>query len=173
MMRNFCNLIIFSSLAFLGAACGSVDSERDGQSVGTANALSCAIENDCDEDGVFAICDEDDNDPESAEILADCDEDEDGFVDTACTVFDDVDGDGFFGDAERLEYGVNCDVCPGMTDPEQEDEDGDGVGDICVIEPSIQQNAAAPADDYFETVPSDDSAEESIGDSSVVITPLN
>jgi hypothetical protein len=40
---------------------------------------------------------------------------------------------GFSSDMDSDEDGVpdNCDVCAGISDPEQEDADGDGVGDAC------------------------------------------
>lgn len=115
-------------------------------------ALSCVADNDCDGDGVFAVCDEDDGDGDAMEVSAACDEDEDGYADTPCTTFSDIDGDGVFGDAERVEYGVNCDTCPGMYDPDQEDEDEDGVGDLCVaveesLLPDVSLNAVPPEED--------------------------
>lgn len=141
----------FCVLALCLGACGSpgVRGDSSGESVTVVGALSCVADNDCDGDGVFAVCDEDDGDSDAMAVSAACDEDEDGYADTPCTTFVDIDGDGLFGDAERVEYGVNCDACPGMYDPDQEDADADGVGDLCVavnesLLPDVSLNAMPP-----------------------------
>lgn len=165
---GFLKLFLLLTILFGFSACGSAgEGARDDVS-GLSNVVSCANEEDCDEDGVDSLCDEDDLDSGVTEIVMDCDEDEDGFVDTACSALEDVDDDGFFGEAERLEYGVNCDVCPGMTDPEQEDADGDGVGDLCAIEVSVGQSAAV--DDETDAVTAEDIEDSS--DDQVEIIPL-
>jgi len=165
---GFLKFTFLLAVLFGLSACGSAGEGGLDDISGLSNVVSCADEDDCDEDGVDSLCDEDDLDSEVTEIVLDCDEDEDGFVDTACSALEDVDDDGFFGEAERLEYGVNCDVCPGMTDPEQEDADGDGVGELCAIEVSVGQSVAIDGE-------TDIAASEDVEDSSddqVEIIPL-
>lgn len=165
---GFSKFLLLLTILIGFSACGSAgEGEHDGVS-GLSQVVACTNEDDCDEDGVDSLCDEDDLDSEVIEIVVDCDEDEDGFVDTACSALEDVDDDGFFGEAERLEYGVNCDVCPGMTDPEQEDADGDGVGDLCAIEVSVGQSATVA--DETDAVASEDDGDSS--DDQVEIIPL-
>lgn len=139
--------------------CGSPAAGGDdsGQTVVVA-ALTCASDADCDGDGVWNPCDQDDGDVAVLDITATCDEDEDGFVDTACTSLDD--GDDLVSDDERNAMGVNCDVCPDITNADQIDSDQDGVGDDCVaaqdaFAPDIGLNAAPAASDP-ETAPAAD-----------------
>lgn len=116
----------------------------------TASPSLCVIENDCDNDGVYTSCDDDDNDVANTAIKDGCDGDADGFVDVYCvdeTLSRDTNADGLISADER---DVNCDTCPGTSDPLQTDSDDDGYGDACGIAADINISDEAPTED--ETV---------------------
>lgn len=103
-------------------------------------AITCAADNDCDGDGVYTSCDEDDEDADNDSVKAACDDDADGYVDLSCAAYDsarDENGDGKISVSER---DVNCDVCVGEYDPDQTDSDENGVGDACEYEPSTNES---------------------------------
>lgn len=87
----------------------------------------CLDSEDCDGDGLSDMCDDDDQDATNTDMIDGCDVDEDGFVDEYCTD-NDEDGDGYVTAEER---DINCDVCPGVYNPDQADSDEDGIGDEC------------------------------------------
>ncbi|HSG98451.1 MAG TPA: thrombospondin type 3 repeat-containing protein, partial [candidate division Zixibacteria bacterium] len=102
-----------------------VDTDGDGVGDLCDNCLLVANtdQTDADLDGYGAACDCNDNDP----------------LDAPPTWFADVDGDGF-GDSlvsitqctAPLGYVANgTDNCPAVTNPDQQDSDGDGIGDLC------------------------------------------
>jgi hypothetical protein len=159
---SFPIFILFLAGVFVGCGSPAAGGDDSGQTVIVAT-LTCASEADCDGDGVWNPCDQDDGDAATLDITATCDEDEDGFVDTACTSLDD--GDGLVSDDERNAMGVNCDVCPDITNVDQTDSDQDGVGDDCIaaqdaFAPDIGLNAA-PTESEPETAPA---ADESVAD---------
>lgn len=91
-----------------------------------------------DGDGLFASCDNNDQDASDTTLKAECDLDEDGFADNSCNLDLDEDGimdrdlneDGLISEDER---DINCDVCPYVFNPDQIDSDQDGNGDECVL----------------------------------------
>lgn len=120
----------------------------EGEETPVADAdVTCAAENDCDGDGVFTSCDQDDGDATEKSVKSACDEDEDGYVDLACTAYDmarDTNGDGTITIDER---DVNCDVCTDEYDPDQTDSDDDGVGDACDFVPDVTATDDSTVDD--------------------------
>lgn len=145
-------LVIFIMFLFLfagvGCAAGTDLNHFSSQSVvNTEGDCSEYADCDADGDGINSLCDEDDTDPFLDRVLPECDEDEDGYVDTPCTAYEDVDEDGFFTEIDREEIARNCDVCPGYHDPEQEDANQDGVGDLCSIEVNVNINAEPTEND--------------------------
>ncbi len=125
-------LSLFCVLAFGLVHCGGgFDSSTPvGHSVVLDKTVvtDVTLENDADNDGVYVTCDSDDGDATNTSLLEGCDADGDGYVDTACTTY--ADDDGVFSEEQRLEIGVNCDLCPGSS-LEQTDDNQDGVGDSC------------------------------------------
>lgn len=137
---------LLATVSVLLSACGGYSrGDTSGAAVvidetGAISAGSaCMTEDDCDGDGVFAECDPDDGDAEQFSLADDCDVDGDGYADTSCSDFDD--GDGFLSDEERAAIGVNCDVCPDMNDPTQDDSDQDGRGDLCTLSANVNISA--------------------------------
>ncbi|MHC4444377.1 MAG: hypothetical protein ACYTBZ_00015 [Planctomycetota bacterium] len=108
--------------------CDQCDSTKSGDNV---DSFGCSTDDD-DGDGVF----NDDDDCPSTPL---CTKDN---VDTnGCA--DDSDGDQFLGD---------CDNCPGDANPGQEDNEGDGTGDVC------------DDNDDTDTIPDDGDGSGTIGD---------
>lgn len=122
----------------------SVPVVTDSANADTAPQSLCIIENDCDDDGVFTSCDDDDDDNTNIAIKDGCDGDADGFVDVYCVdenLSRDLNEDGRISADER---DVNCDTCPGTSDPLQTDSDEDGYGDACGISADINISDEAP-----------------------------
>jgi hypothetical protein len=114
------------------------------------------MDNDCDDDGVYTSCDDDDGDDTNIAIKDGCDGDADGFVDVYCVDEDlsrDLNGDELISADER---DVNCDTCPGTSDPLQTDSDEDGYGDACGISADINISDEAP---ITEDAANDDAGE--------------
>lgn len=141
------------SLIFIQCGTGSNNSgvSTDNKEV----SLLCDDENDCDGDGIYTSCDEDDYDIENDLIKESCDEDEDGYVDVSCSTYGDINEDGEVNQEDRDTIGVNCDVCPGVSNEDQTDSDEDGVGDDCTLEENININTLPSAEDDSEEDDSD------------------
>ena len=142
---NVLQLMLISLLTFGMLSCAADTAKNmmdDGDSV-ILGSINCVDDGDCDGDGLNATCDADDADVQNVNIIPSCDEDEDGFVDVLCNADQDLNGDGFITADER---NINCDVCPGVYDPEQLDENQDGMGDACDAFLNINESVPPPAD---------------------------
>ncbi len=147
-MRNIAPLFIIV-LAIMVCACSGSDQDYlddDGENI-IISELVCSVDNDCDGDGLYTSCDDDDGDADNVTIKDGCDDDGDGFVDTNCYSYADENGDGFVTADER---DVNCDVCVGTYDPEQIDSNDDGIGDECEFSPNINESVIPDEEDGDE-----------------------
>lgn len=135
----------------------------------TASQSLCIMDNDCDDDGVYTSCDSDDDDVANIAIKDGCDGDADGFVDVYCVdenLSRDTNEDGLISADER---DVNCDTCPGTSDPLQTDSDEDGYGDACGISADINISDEAPTTEDTTNDDTIESSEDTI-DGSVAVT---
>lgn len=174
-------LFLISLSAFIH--CGTENyTASDGESVpvasngadggSTPSESICVNINDCDDDGVYKSCDDDDVDATNTAIKDGCDSDADGFVDVYCVdenLSRDLDGNGLISAAER---DVNCDTCPGTSDPLQTDSDEDGYGDACGFSPDINISEETPTDDDVEDDDTTEPQEDEI-DGTVVVTLID
>ncbi len=156
------SFLFLTTLAVLSCG-GGTSEETDLPTLGN----ECLLDNDCDGDGLYTSCDDDDGDANNAAIKNGCDTDLDGYVDIYCTAYEmqrDVNLDGLITEDER---DINCDTCPpgdptSSYDPEQLDSDFDGIGDECSIDANINIGAAY---DDSGTIEADESADDDSSDS--------